>query len=189
MWSCKAYLKKIKIKSIWIKSSHGWWKKVCGLYSHEAMWETNIHQNSGKGFVKFHDETYYLFIFGFHLDPSNHAQHVMHHVIPISRHLNVGNERVHTDWLPTQQESLEPWTSGEYPSLGFPAVVSGQCCLLLAPYAHTQSTHRCKHWKEGSPLSKNGSLSLNDFTFRLQPSWLPPSACFQRAGSPNQYCL
>lgn len=48
---------KIKTISVWIKSSHGWWKKVCGLHSHETIQKANIHQNSGKGFVKFHNET------------------------------------------------------------------------------------------------------------------------------------
>lgn len=128
-------------------------------------------------------------LFSFHLQPSNHLQHVMRLVIPSSRRLNLGKGRVHTDCLPSQQESSKPWTSVECPSLGFPAVVSGQCCLLLAPYVHAHNTHRCKHWKEGAPLSKNGLLRPTDFAFRLQPSWPPPSACFQRAGSPNQYCL
>lgn len=58
--------------------------------------------------MRFHNETLHVFMSGFHLDPSNHSQHVMHHVIPISGHLNVGWGRVHMDCLPTQQESLEP---------------------------------------------------------------------------------
>lgn len=58
------------------------------------------------------------------------------------------------DCLPTQQESLEPWTSREYPSLGFPAVVSGQCCLLLAPYAHTHTTHTGANTEKKGPLSE-----------------------------------
>lgn len=97
-------------------------------------------------------------LFSFHLEPSNHLQHAMRPVIPISQRLDLGKGRVPVDCLPSQQESSKPWAGVEHPSLGFPAAVSGQCCLLLAPHMHACNPHRCNHWKEGTPLSKNGLL-------------------------------